>query len=145
MVRMYFDFHDCSLKILPFRTSLFSSCQSQINKFKKCATSVIYFGCSEVDQKVVTIAMGSVQELPKTGNVLVGYGAILNPKGADTVDWENRFQIDQWTRAREYRHSSPADIAWEMQLNKTGQNPTVGWTIFGVKRIFNLFDDNLEK
>mgnify|MGYP006290622831 FL=1 len=90
------------------------------------------------EEKVVTIAMGSVAEMSKTGNILVGFGAILGPNGVETIDWQTRARIGQWTRAREYTHTTPPTVVWEMRLEKTGDDPEIGWNIFGVQRIASL-------
>ncbi|MDX1642531.1 MAG: aryl-sulfate sulfotransferase [Balneolaceae bacterium] len=87
------------------------------------------------DPKVVSIAMGSVQELPTMDNILVGYGALLDTANIDNIDWQSRAKINQWTRVREYSRTRPPKIVWEMQLLPTGKNGAIGWTIFGAKRI----------
>lgn len=90
------------------------------------------------DEKVVTVAMGGVSEMPQTGNILVGYGAILDPEGLDAIDWKSRTQIGQWTRVREYTHTVPPEVVWELQLLKTGENRQINWNIFGTQRIKEL-------
>ncbi len=91
------------------------------------------------EEQVLSIAMGSVSDLPETGHVLAGYGAVFEEEGLDEVNWQTRARVGQWTMAREFSRSSPPDILWEMQLNQTGGDPQIGWTIFGVKRIPALY------
>lgn len=88
---------------------------------------------SASDSRLVTIAMGSALETPKHKNVLVGYGAVLDPERLDEITWETRARIDQLTRCREYTHSKPSTVVWELALNPTGEDPTIGWTIFGCR------------
>lgn len=88
--------------------------------------------------KVVSIAMGSVSEMPETGNILVGYGALLDSERLGEIDWRTRARIGQWTLAREYTRSSPPEVVWEIQLTETGADPPIGWTIFGVQLVPEL-------
>lgn len=85
--------------------------------------------------RVVTIAMGSATEMPKTGNILAGYGAILDPDRIAEITWQNRAQFDQITRCVEYTHNDPAEIVWDLRLEPTGSNPRIGWNLFGLKTV----------
>ncbi|MFW6164454.1 MAG: aryl-sulfate sulfotransferase, partial [Planctomycetota bacterium] len=86
------------------------------------------------EPQVVSFAMGSVQPLPRTGNVLAGYGMILPTDKLDTLTWETRARYGSWTRIREYTRSSPAKVVWELTVTgKAGSE--VGWTLFGCQRI----------
>jgi len=42
------------------------------------------------DKKVVSFAMGSVQQLPQTGNILAGYGMLLPNDKIDQLTWDTR-------------------------------------------------------
>ncbi|KAA5547245.1 aryl-sulfate sulfotransferase [Roseiconus nitratireducens] len=90
------------------------------------------------EEKVVTIAMGSASETPEKGNILVGYGAILDPSQVHKVSWKTRSQIGQMTRCREYTHTTPAKIVWDLRLEPTGGNPKIGWNIFGCIPVSSL-------
>ncbi|MEZ5549736.1 MAG: aryl-sulfate sulfotransferase [Pseudomonadales bacterium] len=93
------------------------------------------------DEKVVAVAMGSVSELPVTGNILVGDGALLDSRGLDEVTWDTRFRLRQWTRAREYTHTTPPEVLWEIRLTAR-EAATTGWTIFGVRAVSeHIFND----
>ena len=89
-------------------------------------------------EKYVTIAMGNASVTPEKGNILAGYGAILDPERVDEVDWETRARIGQLTRCIEYTKTNPAEIVWELRLEPTGDDPKIGWVIFGCKSIKEL-------
>ena len=82
--------------------------------------------------------MGNASVTPERGNVLAGYGAILDPEHVDEVDWETRARIGQLTRCIEYTKTNPAEIVWELRLEPTGNDPQIGWVIFGCKSIKEL-------
>ena len=86
-------------------------------------------------ERVVAIAMGDVDWLPETGNVLVAYGALLDPDSFGKVQWQSssRQQFNQWTRLREYKRSEPAEVVYEVILD--GGESDIGWTLFGAERI----------
>ena len=84
---------------------------------------------------VISIAMGDVDWLTETENILVAYGAILDRETLDQVDWraDSRLLFNQWTRLREYVRSDPPEIVYEVVLD-TGTED-MGWTLFGAERI----------
>lgn len=92
----------------------------------------------EAADRVTTIAMGSATEMPMTGNVLAGYGAILDPERIEEITWQNRTKFDQVTRCVEYTYTHPATIVWDLRLEPTGSNPRVGWNLFGLTAIDGL-------
>lgn len=76
---------------------------------------------------VNTFAMGDVSPLPKTGNVLVVYGsAVRKDNGAP------------WTRVREFRHTTPPKLVYDVVLADSSEKPAVSWTAFGGERIPRL-------
>ena len=85
--------------------------------------------------RVIAVAMGDVDWLPETGNVLVAYGALLDPEAIGEVEWPSgsRLRFNQWTRLREYRRTDPPEVVYEVVL-ETGE-PDLGWTLFGAERI----------
>ena len=85
-------------------------------------------------ERVVSIAMGDVDWLPKTGNVLVAYGALLDPEFLRQMRWQSqsRQQFSQWTRLREYKRTNPAEVVWEIVLK---DEAPMGWTLFGAERL----------
>jgi len=84
--------------------------------------------------RVVAIAMGDVDWLPRTGNVLVAYGALLDQDSLDKVTWDvrSRSKYKQWTRLREYKHTTPPEIVFEVILR---DKYPMGWTLFGAERL----------
>lgn len=82
----------------------------------------------EGEKPIASVAMGSAVQLPITGNILAGYGMITSPK--EGVDSNS-----VWTMVREYKHSTPAELVWEMRLIPRNTESNVGWTLFGAKRI----------
>jgi hypothetical protein len=67
-------------------------------------------------ERVVSIAMGDVDWLPKSENVLVAYGALLDPEFLGQMRWEaqSRQQFSQWM----IKDEAP-----------------MGWTLFGAERL----------
>ena len=88
--------------------------------------------------RVIAVAMGDADWLPETGNVLVAYGALVDPDSLGKIDWppSSRLQFNQWTRLREYRRTDPPEVVYEVVL-ETGK-PDLGWTLFGAERIDRL-------
>ena len=86
-------------------------------------------------ERVIAVAMGDVDWLPATGNVLVAYGALLDPDAIGEAEWpsSSRLRFNQWTRVREYRRTDPPEVVYEVVL-ETGE-PDLGWTLFGAERI----------
>ena len=65
---------------------------------------------------VLSNAMGNAEQFPVTGNVLVFYGALAQTGGAG------------WTRGREYTHTTPARLAWEIVARDPAGK--IGWQFF---------------
>ena len=40
-----------------------------------------------------------------------------------------------WTMVREFKHTTPAEVIWEMQLLPRNRKSKIGWTLFGAERI----------
>jgi hypothetical protein len=78
-------------------------------------------------ETVNTFAMGDVSPLPKTGNVLVVYGS--------AVRTDTRLP---WTRVREYRHTTPPRVVYDVVLADSSEKPSVTWVAFGGERIAKL-------
>lgn len=85
------------------------------------------------DVKILSFAMGSVQWLPNQKNVLVGYGFVMEQDGLEDVQWRNIIQHEVWTCVREYTHTQPAELLWQLELR--GAKEGIGWTIYGAQRI----------
>ena len=89
----------------------------------------------EGENSLISIAMGRVSELPNSGNILACFGALLSEENIDEMTWFNRGRFPQWTMVREFTHTSPAEIVWEMRLSASTEDSKVGWTLFGADRI----------
>jgi arylsulfate sulfotransferase len=89
-------------------------------------------------ERVVTIAMGSATEMPETGNILAGYGAILDPDPIDEITWQNRARFGQITRCVEYTRTHPAKVVWDLRLEPTGCEPRISWNLFGLRAVKKL-------
>jgi hypothetical protein len=87
---------------------------------------------------VVSFAMGNVNWLPKTSNILVGYGLVLARDQLKQHSWDTVLGSKSWTRIREYTHTTPPQLVWEVIINNDSKTDGPGWTLFGVKRIPNL-------
>jgi len=87
------------------------------------------------EDRVISIAMGDVDWLPETENILVAYGALLTPESIDKTTWEARSRqgFSQWTRLREYVRSDPPEVVYEIEIKS--DDPDLGWTLFGAERI----------
>lgn len=89
----------------------------------------------EGENSIISIAMGRVTELPETGNILVCYGALLSEEDIDEMTWFNRGSFMQWTMVREFTHTTPANIIWEMRVLPQNKDSKVGWTLYGANHI----------
>lgn len=87
---------------------------------------------------VVSTAMGDVDWMPKTGNILVHYGALLPNGKLKEIAWENMQQLATWSRIREYTHTTPAEIVWEAVIGDPTGKDDVTWILFGGDRIRSL-------
>jgi len=81
---------------------------------------------------VTSAAMGDVDWLPQTGNVLVSYGMLLPRPGRERRPW---------TRIREYRHTQPAEIVWELVLIDNADEEAIGWAMFGAEHLTSLIPE----
>ena len=81
------------------------------------------------EQAIASIAMGRVSEIVQTGNILAAYGMIVSK-----MPGEER-AMPVWTMVREYKHTTPAEIVWEMRLLPRTETSRIGWTLFGAERI----------
>jgi len=77
-------------------------------------------------------AMGDVDYLKETRNVLVSYGG-LDPNKA--------YQRTQsWSMVREFTRTMPTELAWELQLWPLEEyEDTMGWVLFSAERIPNFY------
>lgn len=87
------------------------------------------------EEKVVTFAVGAVDWLKQTGNVLVSYGYMVHPDDMARANWENILSVNAWTRVREFKYTQPAEIVWEVIMDGGSEEDAVGWIIFTSDRV----------
>ena len=73
-------------------------------------------------ETVNTFAMGDVNPLPKTGIVMVVYGSAVRTD----------------SRVREYRHTKPPQLVYDVVFADSSEKPAVTWIAFGGERIPRL-------
>jgi hypothetical protein len=81
-----------------------------------------------------SIAMGDVDPLPKTGNVLVHYGFLL-PRTEAARQGRRGVGGMEWSRIREYARSGQPEVVWELILGDPNGAAKVGWHVYGGERI----------
>ncbi|MBM3785910.1 MAG: hypothetical protein FJW30_16230 [Acidobacteria bacterium] len=86
-------------------------------------------------ESVVGTAMGDVDWMPKTGNVLVHYGALLPQSKLSRIDWDTMQQAATWTRIREYTHTRRPKLVWEVVIGDPEGKEAVTWVLFGGDRV----------
>ncbi len=76
---------------------------------------------------VTTYAMGDADWLPQRGNVLVCYGGSTRrvKKGRGRP----------WPLVREFAHTNPPELLYEVVLAEEARPPKVDWLLFGAKRV----------
>ena len=82
--------------------------------------------------------MGSVDMLPKTGNILVHYGFLLPRTAAARKSRAGLGDTMEWTRIREFTNGQKPELVWELMLgDPDGKLPT-GWHVYGGVRLPSL-------
>ena len=81
---------------------------------------------------LASFAMGDVDWLEKTNNILVSYGAL---RPSEEFGYER-----SWSMIREYTYTNPARVVWEMHISSRDDTDgqSVGWTIFSAERLDNF-------
>ncbi len=87
------------------------------------------------EETVVTFAVGAVDWLPETNNVLVSYGYLVPKDKINQVEWDTILSINGWTRVREFKYTNPAEIVWEIIMDNGSEPGAVGWIIFTSDRV----------
>jgi hypothetical protein len=88
-------------------------------------------------EKVVSFAMGSVHWLPSQ-NILAGYGFVIHPEDLQKVTYQTMGRARTWTLVREFDHSTPARLLWELRLTSQDPDSQISWTLYGSRRIKRL-------
>ena len=87
------------------------------------------------EEKVITFAMGDVDALPETDNVLVSQGWLLHNDRLPEINWNNVIDFPGWTRVREYSRTTPPEILWEVVMNTGSDDEDLSWFLFASERI----------
>jgi arylsulfate sulfotransferase len=85
-----------------------------------------------------SIAMGSVDVMPKTGNVLVHYGFLMPRTAAARASRDGLGDSREWSRIREFTHAAQPRLVWELVLGDPAGNGKTGWHVYGGKRLRSL-------
>ncbi|MEP7362878.1 MAG: aryl-sulfate sulfotransferase [Acidobacteriota bacterium] len=85
-----------------------------------------------------SIAMGDVDPMPKTGNVLVHYGFLMPRTEAARASRGGLGDSMEWSRIREFTHAKKAELVWEIVLGDPTGNAKTGWHIYGGERLPSL-------
>ena len=87
---------------------------------------------------VVSYAMGDVGWLPKKGNILAAYGWLLPQDEIRKITWDTVRSFLSWSRVREYTHTNPPELVWEVVMKDKAKKKPIGWIIFGAERMPSL-------
>ena len=85
---------------------------------------------------VVSFAMGDVEPLPETGNILAAYGFVIEQEAVrdGRFQWTGALDFHAWTRLRQFKRGDPTEVVWEIRLDDQGEDP-VNWVLFGAEHI----------
>ena len=86
---------------------------------------------------VVSYAMGDIEWLPQTENVLVAYGMVLDREAIrnGSLKWNGALNVHSWTRLRQFTRADPPEIVWEIVLDDREGEAPVNWVLFGAEHI----------
>jgi hypothetical protein len=87
------------------------------------------------EQKVVSFAMGDVDALPQTDNILLSEGFLLPNDKLPQLTWDNILSVGGWTRIRELTHTEPPEVLWEVVMDNGSDPDAIGWHIFSSERM----------
>ncbi len=102
---------------------------------EKMTTSELWASEAAGPEAVVTWAMGDVDWLGETGNILVTYGSTLPREKLDQLTWRQLNNAGSWSRIREYTHTKPPELVWELVLDGGSGEGAIGWSIYGADRL----------
>ncbi len=90
------------------------------------------------DDWAYSIAMGDVDPLPRTGNILVHYGMLMPRTEQSRRTRDGVLNVTNWTRIREFRHDKRSSLVWEMVLGDPDGKGAIGWALFGGDHVASL-------
>ncbi|MCK5465827.1 MAG: aryl-sulfate sulfotransferase [Bacteroidales bacterium] len=135
-----FIFNNDNYKARPFdkisETTLSYAAAYKINE-EDLSAELLWTSRITGETGLASFAMGDVDWLEKTNNILVSYGALRPSK---------EFGYERsWSMIREYTYTTPARVVWEMHIASRDKNvgQSVGWTIFSAERLDNFINTEL--
>jgi hypothetical protein len=130
-----FIFNNDNYKARPFdkisETTLSYAAAFRINE-EDLSAELLWTSRIPGETGLASFAMGDVDWLERTSNILVSYGALRPSKEFG--------HESSWSMIREYTYTNPARVVWEMQIASRNENEgqSVGWTIFSAERLNNF-------
>jgi len=133
--RTLFIFNNDNYKARPFdkisETTLSYAAAYKINE-EDLSAELLWTSRIPGETGLASFAMGDVDWLERTNNILVSYGA-LRPSNESS-----------WSMIREYTYTNPARVVWEMHIatRDEDESQNVGWTIFSAERLKKFIKPN---
>ena len=130
-----FIFNNDNYKARPFdkisETTLSYAAAYRINE-EGLSAELLWTSRIPGETGLASFAMGDVDWLERTSNILVSYGALRPSKEFG--------HESSWSMIREYTYTNPARVVWEMQIASRNEDEgqSVGWTIFSAERLNNF-------
>lgn len=88
---------------------------------------------------VLSYAMGDVDWLPTKGNVLATYGDLIQRDVLSNIGWEDITpNLPGWSRVREYTHTSPPELLWELVMDGAAVGSATNWMAYSSERRASL-------
>lgn len=131
-----FIFNNDNYKAWPFdkisETTLSYAAAYKINE-EALSAELLWTSRIPGETGLASFAMGDVDWLERTNNILVSYGAL---RPSIEFGYERN-----WSMIREYTYTKPARVVWELHISSSDENDgqSVGWTIFSAERLDNFF------
>jgi len=137
--RTLFIFNNDNYKARPFdkisETTLSYAAAYKINE-EDLSAELLWTSRIPGETGLASFAMGDVDWLERTNNILVSYGALRPSK---EFGYES-----SWSMIREYTYTNPARVVWEMHIatRDEDESQNVGWTIFSAERLKKFIKPN---
>ncbi|AQQ09264.1 Arylsulfate sulfotransferase AssT precursor [Sedimentisphaera cyanobacteriorum] len=91
------------------------------------------------DEVLPSFAMGSAKLMPKTGNVLAGFGFMFRQEDLSEASWDTRRQYIGTTQIREYTRRPETRLVRKITLTARDSSSEIGWTLYGARNIKSLY------
>ncbi len=120
---------------LPLVETRSRAVEYEINETDRTVTQV---WSSEIpgEEPVLSFAMGDVDALPQTDNILLSEGLLLAREQVAELEWEEiEPKANVWTRVREMTRGTPPEVLWEVVLDSGIGPDVVGWVFYSSERI----------